>query len=79
MAAGDRFDPVNEAVHYPRLQRIVFHHIVFSQRRMAIILDWLAQRKRLSLIIDEILFVDCTCTTADLGSLQELVRHIHIA
>ncbi|KAJ7312318.1 hypothetical protein DFH08DRAFT_973703 [Mycena albidolilacea] len=39
MAAGDRFDPINEAVHYPRLRRIVFHHIVFSQRRMAIILD----------------------------------------
>ncbi|KAF8190749.1 hypothetical protein K438DRAFT_1763189 [Mycena galopus ATCC 62051] len=79
MAAGDRFDPVKEAVHYPRLRRIVFHHVVFSQRHMVIILDWLAQRKRLSLIIDEILLVGCTFTTADLGSLQELVGHIHIA
>ncbi|KAJ6588113.1 hypothetical protein B0H19DRAFT_1098030 [Mycena capillaripes] len=77
MAAGDRFDPVNEAVHYPRLRRIVFHQIAFSQRHMAIILDWLAQRKRLSLAIDEILLLGCTLTLADLGSLKELVGHIH--
>ena len=78
MTAGDRFDPVNAAVHYPRLRKIAFHYITFSERHMEIILDWLAQRKRLHLAIEEIRLVGCTLTTADRGSLKELVGHIYM-
>ncbi|KAJ7802524.1 hypothetical protein B0H14DRAFT_3154978 [Mycena olivaceomarginata] len=83
MAAGDRFDPVGAVVHYPRLRKIVFHRIAFngdseSERHMESILDWLAQRKRLFLAIEEIRLVGCTLTTADYGSLQELVGHVYV-
>ncbi|KAF8189192.1 hypothetical protein K438DRAFT_1833121 [Mycena galopus ATCC 62051] len=77
MTAGDRFDPVNAAVHYPRLRKIAFHDIAFSERHIEIILDWLAQRKRLNLVIEEIRLVGCTLTTADWGSLKELVGHVY--
>jgi hypothetical protein len=76
MTAGDRFDPVNNAVHYPRLRRLTFLRIAFTERNMEIILDWLAQRKRLNMAMDEIRLISCTLTTADLGSLKELVGHI---
>ncbi|KAJ7866604.1 hypothetical protein B0H14DRAFT_3861976 [Mycena olivaceomarginata] len=83
MAAGDRFDPVGAVVHYPRLRKIVFHRIAFngdseSERHMESILDWLAQRKRLFLAIEEMRLVGCTLTTADYGSLQELVGHVYV-
>jgi hypothetical protein len=52
MAAGDQFNI--PTVHYPQLRKIVFHHIAFGNRHMESILDWLAQRKRLLLAIEEI-------------------------
>ncbi|KAJ7794020.1 hypothetical protein B0H14DRAFT_3888981 [Mycena olivaceomarginata] len=76
MAAGDRFDV--PAVHYPRLRKIAFHHVAFGDRHMETILDWLAQRKRLLLAIEEIRLVGCTLTTADYGSLKELVGCVYV-
>ncbi|KAJ6453593.1 hypothetical protein C8R45DRAFT_882453 [Mycena sanguinolenta] len=78
MTAGDRFDAANVAVHYPRLRKIAFHEIAFSERHTEIILDWLAQRKRLNLAIEEMQLIGCTFTAADRGSLQELVGHVYV-
>ncbi|KAJ7337597.1 hypothetical protein DFH08DRAFT_812919 [Mycena albidolilacea] len=76
MATGDRFDvPV---VHYPQLCKIVFHHVAFGDRHMESILDWLVQRKCLLLAIEEIRLVGCTLTTADYGSLKELVGCVYV-
>ncbi|KAJ7766334.1 Alpha/Beta hydrolase protein [Mycena maculata] len=71
MDAGDRtrFDPVRSAVHYPGLREIAFHNIAFSERNVEVILDWLAQRKRLNLAIDEVQLVGCySLTNADLDA-----------
>ncbi|KAJ6588121.1 hypothetical protein B0H19DRAFT_1057373 [Mycena capillaripes] len=73
MGAGDRFDPVSAAIHYPGLRNIQFWDIAFNERQMEVILDWLAQRKRLHLAIDKIVLEGCTLTNADLGSLREVV------
>ncbi|KAJ7111489.1 hypothetical protein C8R44DRAFT_883283 [Mycena epipterygia] len=80
MAAGDltRFDPVDAAVHFPRVRRIAFSDIAFSEGSTEAILDWLAQRRRLNLGIEEIRMVGCTLTTAQLGSLREVVCYIFI-
>jgi hypothetical protein len=45
---------------------------------MESILNWLAQRKRLLLAIEEIRLVGCTLTTADYGSLKELVGCVYV-
>ncbi|KAJ7243597.1 hypothetical protein B0H12DRAFT_829497 [Mycena haematopus] len=78
MTAGDRFYAVNAAIHYPRLRKISFHDITFCGWQIEIILDWLAQRKRLNLAIEEIWLIGCTLTAADRGSLKELVRHVYV-
>ncbi|KAJ7639694.1 hypothetical protein DFH06DRAFT_1053686 [Mycena polygramma] len=74
MAASDRFHQGD--VHYPRLRKIAFRGIVFGERHMEVILDWLAQRKRLGLAIEEIWLVGCTLTPADMGGLRELVGRV---
>jgi hypothetical protein len=84
MAAGNPF--AIPAVHYPRLRSLAFHGIAFGgdaeaeERRngMEGILDWLAQRKRLCLAIEEIRLVGCTLTAAEYGSLKEVVGHVYV-
>ncbi|KAJ6588122.1 hypothetical protein B0H19DRAFT_1300655 [Mycena capillaripes] len=78
MAAGDRFDLVSAAMYYPALRNIQFWDVGFSQRHMGIILDWLAQRKRLHLAIDKIVLGGCMLTNADLGSLREVVDVVRL-
>ncbi|KAJ7471399.1 hypothetical protein B0H11DRAFT_1812095 [Mycena galericulata] len=79
MGAGDltRFDPVASAVHYPALRQISFHDVLFSEKNMEVMLDWLAQRKRLNLGIEEVRLVRCGLAGAELGSLSEVVNRVH--
>ncbi|KAJ7337596.1 hypothetical protein DFH08DRAFT_1014859 [Mycena albidolilacea] len=84
MAAGNPF--AIPAVHYPRLRSLEFHGIAFGgdsepeerHNGMEGILDWLAQRKRLFLAIEEIWLVGCTLTAAEYGSLKEVVGHVYV-
>ncbi|KAJ7794019.1 hypothetical protein B0H14DRAFT_3888980 [Mycena olivaceomarginata] len=84
MAAGNPF--AIPAVHYPRLRSLAFHGIAFGgdaeaeerHNGMEGILDWLAQRKRLCLAIEEIRLVGCTLTAAEYGSLKEVVGHVYV-
>ncbi|KAJ6552226.1 hypothetical protein DFH09DRAFT_1038838 [Mycena vulgaris] len=79
MAAPDlvHFDAVTASVHYPCLRKIAFHDVDFTRgSETAVMLDWLAQRRRLNLGIEEIRLVRCKMTSADLGSLGEVVSRV---
>ncbi|KAJ7092842.1 hypothetical protein B0H15DRAFT_832656 [Mycena belliarum] len=72
------FDPLEAAVYYPRLRWLTFHHVDFKQQAVTeAMLDWLAQRRRLNLGIEELLLVGCTLSTADMGALGEVVSHVY--
>ncbi|KAK7042571.1 hypothetical protein R3P38DRAFT_2891264 [Favolaschia claudopus] len=79
MKAADRFDPLYAIVHYPQLRKLGFFHVAISERQGENIVDWLAQRKRLGLGIDEMRLIDCTVTSPEFGSMKELVEHIYTA
>ncbi|KAJ7742580.1 hypothetical protein B0H16DRAFT_1563039 [Mycena metata] len=80
MAVGDvtKFEPLYTAIYYPRLRKLAFHDIAFGERHMELMLDWLAQRKRLNVAITEIRLIDCTFTNAELGALREVVSRINV-
>ncbi|KAJ7178189.1 hypothetical protein C8R46DRAFT_1076072 [Mycena filopes] len=81
MAVGDatRFEPFHAAVHYPRLRKLAFHHVAFNERHVGLLLDWLAQRKRLNVGIEELALVGCTLTSAELGSLREVASRTMVS
>ncbi|KAJ7614012.1 hypothetical protein FB45DRAFT_937682 [Roridomyces roridus] len=78
LAAGDptRFDAVSR-VYFPALRKIHFHDIVFEQE-MEAILDWLAQRRRLNVGIEEVRLIRCSLSGAELGSLKEVVTRVSV-
>ncbi|KAJ7291513.1 hypothetical protein C8J57DRAFT_217616 [Mycena rebaudengoi] len=80
MDVGDstRFDAVSLGAHYQGLQKISFYDISFDHRSVEIILDWLAQRKRLNLGVEEVRLVRCALTTPDVGALREVVARIYV-